>query len=150
MRTFKLSLAVAGLALAIPAAAQTPGMQVVDTKGAAVGVVTGIKGDLVMVKTDKHEVALPKTSFTPDKGKLLFGMTQAELNAATEKSLAEAAAAVAPGATVKGTGGATIGTVDAVDTEFVTLKLQSGRTRAHPAFGCVRPGQRRGRGWTDG
>ena len=80
MRKFIIPLAFASLSFGAPlapAAAQTPGMQVVDTNGGAVGVVTAIKGDLVTVKTDKHEVALPKTSFTVHEGKLLFGMTQA-------------------------------------------------------------------------
>lgn len=138
MRKFIIPLAFASLSFGAPlapAAAQTPGMQVVDTNGGAVGVVTAIKGDLVTVKTDKHEVALPKTSFTVHEGKLLFGMTQAQLNAETEKSLAAASAAVAPGATVKGMGGAVLGTIDSVDTEFVTVKLSSGELVRLPSSG---------------
>ena len=46
-----------------------------------VGTVTAIKGDNLVIKTDKHEVQLPKSSFTFANGKALFGMTQAQLNA---------------------------------------------------------------------
>lgn len=137
MRTFIFSLAFASLALAVPAIAQAPGMQVVDTNGGAVGVVTAVKADLITVKTDKHEVALPKTSFTVHEGKLLFGMTQAQLNAEAEKSKAEAEKAIAPGATVKGSGGAVVGAIEAVDAEFVTLKLQSGALVRLPRNGVA-------------
>jgi len=129
------SLASASLALAAPlapAAAQAPaaiavGTQVTDSTGAAVGVVTAIQGDNLVVKTDKHEVALPKTSFTPDSGKLLFGMTRAQLNAEVEKSLAAADASIKAGATVKGAQGAPLGTVDAADSSSVTIALESGQ-----------------------
>jgi preprotein translocase subunit YajC len=140
MRLAFVSIASVALALAIPSAAafaQTAGMQVVDTSGGAVGTVVGVDGENVVIKTDKHEVALPKTSFTAHEGRLLFGMTQAQLNAATEKSLAEAAAAIAPGATVKGSGGSVVGTIDAVDTETVTIKLASGSLVRVPKTGVA-------------
>lgn len=129
MKLILRSIAVLSLTAAVPLApsfAQTAGQQVIDTSGAAVGTVVRVDGGNVIVKTDKHEVALPKTSFTPNEGKLLFGMTQAQLNAEVEKNLAAAAALIAPGANVKGSAGAVVGTIDAVDAEFVTLKLQSG------------------------
>jgi preprotein translocase subunit YajC len=144
MRLIFASIALAAVGIAAPsapalaqaaAASIAPGMQVVDTSGGTVGTVTGVKGDLITIKTDKHEVALPKTSFTPSNGKLLFGMTQAQLNAETEKSLAAALAAVAPGATVKGSGGTVVGTVDAVDAETITVKLQSGSLVRIPKSG---------------
>ena len=97
-----LSLAVAvPLAPAAAAPAQiSVGMQIADSAGAPVGSVTSIQGDNLVVKTDKHEVALPKASFTVSEGKLLFGMTQAQLNAEVEKSLAAADASIKVGATV--------------------------------------------------
>ena len=138
MRLVLRSIAVLSLTVAAPLApsiAQNPGTQVVDTAGGAVGTVVRVDGANVIIKTDKHEVALPKTSFTAHEGKLLFGMTQAQLNADVEKSLAAAAAAIVPGAIVKGTGGAILGTIDSVDTEFVTLKLQSGELVRVPRSG---------------
>ena len=143
MKTITSSLAFVSLALAMPltsAAAQTPGMQVVDTSGGAVGSVVSVDGDNVVINTGKHQVALPKASFTAHEGKLLFGMTQAQLNAETEKSLAAAAASIAAGATVKGTGGAVVGTIDAVDAETVTIKLQSGSLIRVPRSGVAAGG----------
>jgi preprotein translocase subunit YajC len=123
-----------------PSVAQTAGMQVVDTGGGSVGTVVRVDGDNVVIKTDKHQVALPKTSFTTHDGKLLFGMTQAQLNAETEKSLAEAEASIAAGATVKGTAGAVVGTIDTVDSESVTIKLQSGSLIRVPRSGVAAGG----------
>ena len=134
-----MRLIIASLALAVaplaPAAGQAVGMQVVDTAGGPVGSVVAIKGDTVTVKTDRHEVALPKSSFTPHEGKLLFGMTRAELNAATDQTLAEAAAALQVGAVVRGSAGTPVGTIDAIDEQFVTLKLDDGALIRLPRSG---------------
>ncbi len=140
MRPILASIAFASASLAVPLApalAQTPGMQVIDTSGGLVATVVRLEGDSVVIKTDRHEVAIPKTSFTATDGKLLFAMTQAELNAATDRSLAEAAAAIAPGATVKDPGGAVVGTIESIDTEFATLKLQSGALVRVPRSGIA-------------
>ena len=120
----KVSLALAAMVLpTTPALAQaiTVGMHVTDESGAPVGTVTAINGDNVVVKTDKHEAALAKTSFTPASGKLLFGMTQAQLDAEIEKSLAAADTAIKPGANVKGASGTQVGTIDSADAEWVTI-----------------------------
>ena len=143
MTPFLSKLAIVSLALAAPltpltaqvSAGATVGMQIVDAKGSAVGTVTGVTGDLIVVKTDRHEVSLPKASFTVDQGKLLFGMTQAELNALTDKSLVAAAAALVAGATVKGPGGESVGTIESIDTEFATIKLSSGKQVRVPRSG---------------
>lgn len=135
MKLFKASFAVS-LALALPfapAVAQATsgfsvGMQVTDVNGGLVGTVVGLQGDNITIRTDRHEALLPKASFTPAEGKLLFGMTAAELNAEIDKSVAAAEAAVVVGATVKGTGGATVGTLEAVDDQSATIKLASGKS----------------------
>ena len=145
MRLFFASLALAPLtaalaapaAMAQPAAAIAVGNQVVDTKGGLVGTVSGINGDVILVKTDRHEVALPKASFTPSDGKLLFGMTKAELNAATDASLAAAEANLLPGATVKGLAGSKVGTIDSIDAQFATIKLESGNLVRIPRSGLA-------------
>ena len=127
---FAISLALA-LPLA-PAAAQSGrfsvGMQVTDAQGRPVGTVAAVKGDNLLLRTDKHEALFPLTSFTPAQGKLLFGMTAAQVNAEIEKSLAAAQSAVVAGATVKGTGGAAVGTLAAVDAETATITLASGKS----------------------
>ncbi len=135
MRSFLSKLAIVSILSATPLAAQTAGMQVVDAKGGVVGTVSGVMGDHVVVKTDRHEVRLPKASFTVDQNKLLFGMTQAELNAATDASLAAASAALVAGAAVKGPAGESIGTIDSIDAEFATIKLASGKLVRVPRSG---------------
>jgi preprotein translocase subunit YajC len=70
----------------------------------------------------------------------LFGMTQAQLNAETEKSLAAAAASIAAGATVKGSAGAVVGTIDTLDADSVTIKLQSGSLIRVPRSGVAAGG----------
>jgi preprotein translocase subunit YajC len=123
-----LSLAApAAPAFAQAASGMTVGMQVTDPSGGPVGTVTSIQGDNLLVKTDKHEALLPKASFTSAGGKLLFGLTQAELDAEIEKSLAAAEAAVASGAIVKGLSGTEIGKIDSVSDGNVVIALTSGR-----------------------
>jgi hypothetical protein len=134
MRLILGTITALGLAVAAPiapAAAQAQaainvGMQVADSTGAAVGSVAAVKGDNLLIKTDKHEVLLPKTSFSVSEGKLLFGMTQAQLNAEIEKSLAAANASITAGAIVKGASGTEVGKIESVEGGNVTIVLQSG------------------------
>ena len=102
-------------------------MQVVDTTGATVGTVTAINGDNIQVKTDKHEALLPKASFSVDGNKLLFGLTQAQLDAKIEESAATAQKAIVAGATVNGSAGSNVGKIDAVDNGQATIALNSGK-----------------------
>ena len=155
MRNMKSTfLASLCLGLAVPAAAQAPalapaappasaamtvGMMVKDTNGGEVGTVTKVEPGFVVVKTDKHEVRLPSTSFTPHEGALLFGMTRDQLNAETEKALAAAAAKIAPGAAVRDASGGAVGTITAVDAQWVTVKLASG-TEVRLPHTAVAPG----------
>jgi hypothetical protein len=123
-----LAAAPVAPAIAQATAAVAIGMQVTDAQGGQVGTVTALKGDNITVTTDKHEVLLPKTSFTPNNGKLLFGMTQAQLNAEVEKSTAAADAALVAGATVVGLQGTPVGTIESIDAQNATLKLASGKS----------------------
>lgn len=127
-------LAFSSAIAATPAEVQ-PGMQVVDPSGGAVGMVTGIKGDMLILKTGKHEVQLPLTSFTANEGKLLFGMTAAQLDAATEQALAAAKAQVAPGANVYGSDGTLAGTIESIDESLVKIKLANGQSVRLPRNG---------------
>jgi hypothetical protein len=138
MRRIVGTLAAIGLFAASPALAQAGvavGMQVTDASGAPVGTVSAIQGSNLLIKTDKHEALLPGSSFRPDKGKLLFGMTQAQLDAQIEQSLAAANAAIKAGATVKGLGGAAVGTIDEVAEGKATITLQDGKKIAVPQEG---------------
>jgi len=140
MRLFVL-LASASLAIAGPAYAQadgfTVGAQVLDSSGNSVGTVTAVSGDVVTVKTDKLDANLGKASFANQDGKLYIGMSQAELNAAVEKDKAAAEASLAVGAPVKDSAGAAAGSIEAIDAEFVTLKLASGKSVRLPRNGIA-------------
>lgn len=124
---------VSGLASA--ADAQAVGMQVVDTSGATVGSVTAVQGGNVQIRTDKHDVLLPKTSFTTSNGKLLFGMTQVQLDQKIEEADAASAKAIAAGATVKGSAGTPVGKIDTVEGGNVTITLTSGKKLQMPTTG---------------
>ena len=133
------ALAVAPLSLSAAFAATPaevhPGMQVVDPSGGKVGQVIGVNGANLILKTDKHEVQLPMTSFTASEGKLLFGMTAAQLDAATEQAMAAASAAVAPGASVYGSDGTLAGTIEEIDDALVKIKLANGQSVRIPRNG---------------
>ena len=120
-------------------AAVSAGTAVKDSKGGDVGTVTRVDGQYYVVKTDKHEVRLPASSFTPHQGALLFGLTRDQLNAEVEKTLAAAAAKIAPGAAVVDAAGGAVGTVTAVEADSVTVKLASGTLVRLPKAG-VAPG----------
>ena len=116
---------------AAPVVAQVPttppaitvGTKVVDSAGGEVGTVAAVQGDNLVVKTDKHQAALPKSSFTPGPRGLLFGMTREQLNTEIEKTLAAQGPLLSVGATVYDPSGGVVGTVEAFDAEFATVKL---------------------------
>ncbi len=102
------------------------GMEVRHTSGALVGTVQRAERDHVVVKTDRHEARLPRSSFTGHAGHLLIALTRDQLNASVEEILAQAASQIVVGATVRGPGGATVGTIESLGEAFVTIKLASG------------------------
>lgn len=140
MRMMVGVLAGAGLFVATPVAAQVQagmnvGMQVTDASGGPVGTVVGLQGANLLVKTDKHQVPIPRSSFTVANGKLLIGMTQAQLDSAVEQSLAAANAAIVAGASVKGLEGTPVGTIDSLADGNVVITLQNGKKIAMPQQG---------------
>lgn len=72
------------------------GTKVVDVSEATVGVLKEVELDAagkpvnVVLKTDKHEVKFPASSLARTEKHAVFGMTQAELNAAAEAAQASA------------------------------------------------------------
>lgn len=118
-----------------PAAAGmvTIGMPVVDARGGAVGTVTALAADGVTVKTDKHLAVIPRSGVIVNKDKAVIGMTQVELNAQIEKAIAAAPMPeLAVGGTVKGSAGTSIGTLEVVSADSVTIKLTDGKLIAIP------------------
>ncbi len=124
-------------AIAQQAPAITVGMQVVDTANAAVGQIVAMRDGTVTLKTDRHEIPLPATSFALRDGKLFFAMTRAQLNAEYDKALAAAEASLAVGATVKGLGGTPVGTIESIDDQKVVIKLTSGQVVQLPRNGIA-------------
>ena len=117
------------------AAATSPaiGMPVVDAKGGAVGTITALAADGITVKTDKHLAIIPRPGLKVSNGKATIGMTQIELNAQIERALAAAPKLeLAVGGTVKGSAGTSIGTLDAISGDSVTIKLTDGNLIAIP------------------
>jgi hypothetical protein len=144
MRFLTAHLLVASLICAEPAAGVVtlyapsmvilPGAQVVDVAGNPVGTVQSVHDTELILRTDRHEVRLPISSFTPDKGKLIFGMTREALNQTTDVVLAKAHL---PGTKVYGKNGAVAGTIAAVDQQYVTVELQSGESVRLPRKSVV-------------
>lgn len=129
MRLTAVIAAFSAVVLSTPALSQgvTAGMQVTDPAGAQVGSVKAVQGDNLLINTGSHEVLLPKASFTATGGKLLFGMTKAQLDAEVEKTVAAAQASVAAGASVKGLQGTEIGKIESVTDQAVVIALPSGK-----------------------
>ncbi|NNM75315.1 hypothetical protein HJG53_00110 [Sphingomonas sp. ID1715] len=118
-------------AAATPAAAGAPqitaGAQVSGPDGGAVGTIASTGADFAVVKTDKHEVRLPRTAFAAGPNGLVIGLSRDQLNAQVEQAKAQTADALKAGAVVNGSGGAQAATVEKVEGEFVTVKLKSGK-----------------------
>lgn len=104
-------------------ASMTAGATVKDTTGGTVGTIKSVDGDYVILKTDKHEVRLPAASFTAVEDGYIMAMSQADVNAAVERTLAAAEDLMKVGAIVKDPAGGTVGTIEAIDDQFVTVKL---------------------------
>ena len=96
-KVLAFSAAALALPLAAPALAQSTlhvGATVTDPQGGTVGTITSIDGATLMLHTDRHDVRLPVTSFTATDTTVLFGMTQAALDAAVEQAEAATAAGI--------------------------------------------------------
>jgi hypothetical protein len=138
IRKLLIASALAGVALS-PAAVMAQAAQaqptlrvgatVKDPQGGTVGTITAIEGANLTLRTDRHEVRLPTSSFTATQEGALFAMTQAQLNAAVEQAQAQAAAAFVVGAQVKDSAGAFVGTVQALDAQTVTVQMGAQEVR---------------------
>jgi preprotein translocase subunit YajC len=131
MKIGKLMNGAAALLLsvsAVPALAQalTSGATVKDSQGGVVGSVTSSDDQYAVVKTDRNEVKFPVASFTKVDDGYLFGMTQAEVNAAADQAKAQAAQLISVGAVVTGPQGGSVGTIQELTDELVTIKLAGG------------------------
>jgi hypothetical protein len=133
IRNLLVSVAAAlALPLASPALAQSAlrvGATVTDPSGAAVGTIIAINGASLTLRTDRHEVPLPLSSFTATDNAVLFALTQAQLNAAVEEQEARLQRQFAVGTIVKDRNGIELGPVQALDEQTVTIRLSNGLVR---------------------
>jgi preprotein translocase subunit YajC len=99
------------------------GRTVTDTSGGEVGTITAVSGDNVTLRTDRHEVALPASSFAVTDEAVLIALTRDQLNTQVDQMLAQQQAAFVVGAVVRDSQGAEVGPVQALDAETLTIQL---------------------------
>jgi hypothetical protein len=131
-KVLAVTAAALALPLATPALAQPAlhaGATVTDPQGGTVGTITTIDGATLMLHTDRHDVRLPVTSFTATPTTVLFGMTQAQLDAAVEQAEAAAAQAVHVGAVLHDNAGAVVGPITALDADTATVQIGANLVR---------------------
>lgn len=129
------AVAIAAAAPSTPAFAQdaaatiAPGMTVVhDKTGDEVGTVSKMADGHVFISTDKHkDIPMPANAVLLHEGKVLFGMTKADLNAAVAADKAAAAASVAVGKDVKDVNGTVVGKFEAMNDDTITIRLTSSK-----------------------
>lgn len=136
-RILTAALGAGLVALANPVIAAAPsltaGMVVKDTSGGQVGTIENVADGNAVIATGAHKVALPVASFAMGEKGPVIAMTKAELDAAAEKAASDAASALRaqmmPGVAVFGAQGENIGTIKAIDGEFVVLATAQGDVR---------------------
>jgi hypothetical protein len=114
---------------AVMAQTLAAGTTVTDPQGGEVGTITAVEGDVVVLRTDRHEVRLPAASFTATATGALFAVTRDQLNADLDRMQAQAAQAFAVGANVVDRNGVAVGPVTALDAESVTVRVGDGIVR---------------------
>ncbi|MBV1691347.1 hypothetical protein KRR38_27595 [Novosphingobium sp. G106] len=115
------------------------GVVVYDPQGAEVGRIVSAAGDSVVLDTGTNKATLPKNVFgVSAKGPTVNatrGQIDAMVAAASAKANAALEAALVPGAEVKGSAGALIGTIKDVSGDNVTIDRAAGPVRiARKAF----------------
>lgn len=112
------------------AATPTVGATVYDSAGVVVGTVDQVTPQAVVVNVGSNKVALPPASVGSGPQGLRIALTRAEVEAAAQQAQASAQqqlqAQLTPGATVRGAGGAVVGTVKSADAQVVTLTTPGG------------------------
>jgi len=148
----KVYLLVAGAMVAAPALAQTnapaaapaapaaaastavkAGATVYDAQGGVVGTIASSDGTNAVVDTGTVKAAIALSSFGSSPKGPTLGMTKAELEAAAgqqaQTSAEDFKAKMVAGAPVYGAAGTELGTIKAVDSQFVTLTTPKGDVR---------------------
>ena len=129
-----LAQAAAPATPAVSVAAQlTAGAAIYDPQGVEIAKVDSVSGDSVVVSTGTNKLTIPASSFgVGAKGPVMAATKQQLDDAAAQASAqtkAQLAAKLVPGAEVRGSGGAVIGTIKATDAETVTVAAAKGEVR---------------------
>ena len=116
----------AGLLFSAAAQAQTlqAGATVSDPQGGEVGTIVSVEGDVVVLRTDRHEVRLPATALRATETGAVAGVTRDQLNAQVDQALAAAQQAFVVGAVVRDPAGATVGPVQEITADTVTVQFR--------------------------
>jgi preprotein translocase subunit YajC len=105
------------------------GKKVVDAQGGDVGTISAVQNGVAMVDTGTSKAGVAVGSFAAKEDKLVLGMTKAQLDQAAQGQQATAQAdlqaALTPGAAISDSSGGSVGKVDAVEGEFVTVATAS-------------------------
>lgn len=123
---------VSGAALAAGVSIKA-GAAVSDTSGNPVGTIESVSGDLAVVSTGTNKVSLPVSAFGQGEKGPVIAMTKAQLDAAASGAKADAKSdllsQLTAGASVYGSDGAAIGTVDSTDAQFATLNVDGKKVK---------------------
>ncbi len=115
---------------AATATAPTPGATIYDSAGAVIGTVDQVTPQAVVVNVDNAKVSLPPASIGSGPQGLRVALTRAQVVSAAQQAQAGAQqqlqAQLTPGATIRGAGGAVVGTVKEADAQYVTLTTPKG------------------------
>jgi len=122
--------APAPAASAAPAAAPTVGAKVFDPQGGEVGSIEKVDAANAVVYTGTKRATLPLSAFAKNDKGLLISMTQTQLNAAVAAAEAQTTSAMdaklVADAAIKSKDGTTVGKVQKVEGDNVTIMLASG------------------------
>jgi len=117
-------------AVASPQAQIAVGAKVIGKDGAEIGTVEKVDGDMVVITVGTSRATVPAKSLAASETGLQFSMTKAELeaavNAGAQKASAALDTALVASAPVISKDGQSIGTVQKVEGDNVTLALPSG------------------------
>lgn len=111
----------------------TMGATVSDTSGAPVGTIKSVESGFATLSTGTVDVRLPMSSFANGANGPVIAMTKAQVEAAASgakaENQAELAAQITTGATVMDNRGGTVGTIDSVDSQFVTVATSKNKVK---------------------
>ncbi|MBW0144946.1 hypothetical protein [Sphingomicrobium clamense] len=129
--------ALVAVAPVSPAFAQA--LEIVDPQGEKVGHMVSMDTEtgMITLKTDKYEIVLPKTSFTPNGETMMIAMTQAELNAEVERGKKELADTVSIGRDVRDADLVAAGTIEAMTADAAMIRLTNNTVVAVPLNGIT-------------